>query len=1133
VRRHEGGEGETAVVRERDGRLLLLKVLADGFELREPALLASLRHPRIPRVLETGRDAGGRAWLLREYLAGEPVRGPLAPEQAVELCCQLLEILAFVHRRGILHLDVKPANVLREAGDGAPRYALLDFGLASRDGHARGGTARYAAPERLHGLPADRTSDLYSLGVLLRELLGPAGDDPARLPPPLDSVLEKLLAATRERRFADAEEALEALAGRGRPSLGLLRLDVAQLFPRLRRQLAAIPSGADVGLRGGEAEDRADLALSVLAALPDARAVRATAGETVIERGGRDLCRLELPAIDEALVAAHLATCVGLDPAAAAAAAAALWGAGHRTPGRVGSALQGLVEAGRIVPDGTRWTWPEAAAGRPDLSPPAAEAATPEARARACLRRGEPARALALAGDEPGIRARALLDLGRVAQARDAASGVDDPRLHASLSFAAGDLARAEQLARSLPGSAADLALLGLVLVQRGADDEAERVLHRALDASDEDLDQNEHATIHCSLGLLARRRGDLQRALRHQQQALARFRRLGHVQGAATTTLNLGVLHKDLGRLDEAREHHRAARGLYRWLHDPRGEALAEANLGAVALAAGDPAQAERRLRAARTRLLRLGAGDSLPRLDELLREAEAAPRAGSGDDSQPMSDPGAVPQEVFRTFLAINRRLAGEGELAQAMRYLLDSAVTLTGARHGYLLLSKDGGLRLELQSGQGAHAFSRSLVHRALQLRRTLSAADAVADRQLAEMQSVQDLQARSALCVPFQSAAGVTGALYVEHSGQVAAFGARERQWLEILADQAAIAVDRMERERRLQQDLEHSQRDLLVARHAQSRQRGPRQLLGRSRPMRELAQQIDRLAQSSLPILIRGETGTGKELVARAIHERSPRGNGPFVSENCSAIAPGLIESELFGHVRGAFTGADQDRPGLLELSSTGTLFLDEVGDMPLELQARLLRALQEGVVRRVGGQQTIPFDCRLLAATHKDLKALIGQGQFREDLYFRIAAAELVVPPLRERGDDVELLAEEFLARHNREHHKAVRLPPAARSLLREHGWPGNVRELEHAIARAWLLTDGDELALDLVPHRPGTAAAGGPAAAEWPALPLREAEKRTIDAALRATGGDKSAAARLLGISRTALYEKLRRTSG
>ena len=346
---------------------------------------------------------------------------------------------------------------------------------------------------------------------------------------------------------------------------------------------------------------------------------------------------------------------------------------------------------------------------------------------------------------------------------------------------------------------------------------------------------------------------------------------------------------------------------------------------------------------------------------------------------------------------------------------------------------------------------------------------------------------------------------------------------------MLADQAAIAVDRMLREEALQSELVQSRRELAVVR----RGRRETQLLGDSRPMRELRTQIDKLAPLDLPVLVLGETGTGKELVARALHERGVRHRGPFVAENCSALPAELMERELFGHVQGAFTGADRDRPGLLELASGGTLFLDEVGDMPPALQSKLLRALQERVIRRVGGSTAIELDLRLVAATHKDLRAMVAAGTFREDLFFRLAAVELRVPPLRERGDDVLLLAEHFVQKNGASRGVALRLSPVSKAALRDYRWPGNVRELEHVIARAALLCEGEEI-VDLALPRAAVAAAGvspaAPPASDGTILTLKEVERRAIIAALQSCGGDKAKTARALDISRTALYEKLKR---
>jgi two-component system response regulator HydG len=237
-----------------------------------------------------------------------------------------------------------------------------------------------------------------------------------------------------------------------------------------------------------------------------------------------------------------------------------------------------------------------------------------------------------------------------------------------------------------------------------------------------------------------------------------------------------------------------------------------------------------------------------------------------------------------------------------------------------------------------------------------------------------------------------------------------------------------------------------------------------------------------------------------------------------------------MERELFGHVEGAFTGADRDRPGLLELASGGTLFLDEVGDMPPELQAKLLRALQEQTIRRVGGSETMQLDLRLVAATHKDLRAMVAAGAFREDLFYRLAAVELRVPPLRERGDDVLALADHFLQRHAESRGRSLRLSGAVRAALQDYPWPGNVRELEHVIARAALLCDGDEIVDAQLPALAASTRAVQAANSSDGVITLKEAERRAIIAALQECGGDKAKTARALGISRTALYDKIKR---
>ncbi|MFL5344821.1 MAG: sigma-54-dependent transcriptional regulator [Hyalangium sp.] len=307
------------------------------------------------------------------------------------------------------------------------------------------------------------------------------------------------------------------------------------------------------------------------------------------------------------------------------------------------------------------------------------------------------------------------------------------------------------------------------------------------------------------------------------------------------------------------------------------------------------------------------------------------------------------------------------------------------------------------------------------------------------------------------------------------------------------------------------------------------------LIGASGGLKDVAALLPRVAASEATVLVRGESGTGKELVARAIHAASPRMDGPFVSVNCAALPSSLLESELFGFERGAFTGAHARRKGLIETAEGGTLFLDEIGDMSLEAQARLLRVLQEREITRIGGREAVRVDIRVISATHRDLDAMAASGQFRADLLYRLAVIPVRLPPLRERAGDIPGLIEHFLEKHAAR--KGQRAPrPDAETLRRatEYPWPGNVRELENFVERAVVLGRFDVESLRALPL-PKTAT---PAAPEEGAIPtaatptLREAvaraERAAVIAALRAAGGQKTVAARLLGVSYKTLFNKI-----
>ena len=303
------------------------------------------------------------------------------------------------------------------------------------------------------------------------------------------------------------------------------------------------------------------------------------------------------------------------------------------------------------------------------------------------------------------------------------------------------------------------------------------------------------------------------------------------------------------------------------------------------------------------------------------------------------------------------------------------------------------------------------------------------------------------------------------------------------------------------------------------------------VVGRSEAMLQVYKTAARVAATDATVLIEGESGTGKELVARAIHAASPRAARPFVAVDCGAIAEGVLESELFGHARGAFTGAQAMRRGLFEEANQGTLFLDEIGDVGQNLQARLLRALQEGTIRRVGTNETIAVDVRVVAASNRDLAQAVKDGRFREDLFYRLNVVTIVIPPLRERREDIPLLAEHFAAKHGRAEGAAISAP--ARDLLVAYDWPGNVRELENVVARALALNpSGVVTPEDLPDHvrsvQPATATLPAIAGVTQERPTLAELEQRYAAQVLQETGGNKTRAAEILGIDRKTLYRLL-----
>lgn len=562
-------------------------------------------------------------------------------------------------------------------------------------------------------------------------------------------------------------------------------------------------------------------------------------------------------------------------------------------------------------------------------------------------------------------------------------------------------------------------------------------------------------------------------------------------------------------------------------------------------------------------------------------------------GQSSHGRSSHGPLPAEdrLARIF-EITRELASEHDLARLLVRVTDHAVGLLGAERGLIVLVNEDGQVVahtarDAKGEEAAQNFSRSVAERVVRDGEPVIATSARDDQRLAEAVSVHQLMIQSIACVPIRGAtpaAKTIGALYVETRLRPGTRFRDELPTLTAFADQAAIAIENarlIEENRRRADELAATNEELLAAKdklagllgrrteQLQTARRDLKQaraelrghfgyagLVGTSTAMRKLYALIERVKDADVPVLVTGESGTGKEVVAKAIHVSGERAKQPLLGVNCGAIPGNLLESELFGHVRGAFTGAERDRKGLFREAENGTLLLDEIGEMPLKMQASLLRVLQEKTVRPVGGVKEETCNARVVAATNRDLQQMVAEGTFREDLFYRLHVVELRIPPLRERSEDIPALIDHFLtlfaSRHKRDRKTIAR---GAVRRLTAFDWPGNVRQLEHVLLNAWLLSDDEEIGEDDLDLPSGqlraqtvtAPIAGGEASA--PAMPrgappsggttsvirartqeqFRDAEKEQILAALTRCNWNRVQAAKLIGVPRRTFYRRLK----
>jgi transcriptional regulator with GAF, ATPase, and Fis domain len=514
------------------------------------------------------------------------------------------------------------------------------------------------------------------------------------------------------------------------------------------------------------------------------------------------------------------------------------------------------------------------------------------------------------------------------------------------------------------------------------------------------------------------------------------------------------------------------------------------------------------------------------------------------------------------------VARAINSELEIEHLLEIIVDHAVELTDAERGFLILFGEGGEEMVFQCSRNfakepvdspEYTISRSIARRVLDAGEPVMAVNAVEDERFRDIQSISVLGLRSVLCLPFRMRDQVRGVLYIDNRLQKGVFSGQDLRMLEALADHAAAAIERARLFKTLQEksaeleesrgrverlnqrlqavvhsqevELEEARENLRLRERELQTKYDYRTIIGTSPAMRDVLRLLDRVIESEMPVMILGESGTGKELIARAVHYNGPRRRERFVGENCGALTDTLLESELFGYVRGAFTGADRNKKGLFEQAHRGTLFLDEVGETSPDMQKKLLRAVQEREIRPVGGKDLVQVDVRIISASNRDLLRLVRENGFREDLYYRLNVLQISLPPLRHRREDIPLLLSHFLEKHaTRAQRPVPRVEKAVMEMLEAYDWPGNVRELENEAQKMIALSEGVVTVESLSqPIREGPRAVTLPEGGirSLDAL-VEQVEREEILRALRVSEGNKTRAASLLGISRFTLQRKL-----
>jgi transcriptional regulator with GAF, ATPase, and Fis domain len=480
------------------------------------------------------------------------------------------------------------------------------------------------------------------------------------------------------------------------------------------------------------------------------------------------------------------------------------------------------------------------------------------------------------------------------------------------------------------------------------------------------------------------------------------------------------------------------------------------------------------------------------------------------------------------LRKLYEFSQRLMEVKSVSALLEELLDSVIEVTSADKGFLILVDEAEPRVAVARNlsqqnlpNGVRHLSDSVLQRVMQTKRPLIVSDALHDEHFKTSESVMNLKLCSVMCAPLLAQGNLLGILYVGNDNVVNLFEESSLDVLSIFAGQASLILQNALLVDSIKSDFDALKQQLEANRFGD--------IIGSCPSMREVFRTVEKVAGADISVLITGDTGTGKELIARAVHQGSPRKDAPFIVVNCGAIPENLIESELFGHVRGAFTGAVATRPGKFQQAHTGTLFLDEVGELPLALQVKLLRALQEKVVMKVGDTKSEHVDIRIVAATNRDLEQEMKRGAFREDLFYRLNVINIHLPPLSERGDDVLVIAKYLLAKYAEEYASKVKgFTPNALIAIRKYAWPGNVRQLENRIKKAIVMCDKTLVGvedLDMLPEAISAITTLAQAREDF--------QRRYILEVLERNNGNRTKTAQDLGVDPRTIFRYLERESG